>query len=167
MHAEALRLMQSALTRIPPSAGFFAQGFTALDVGSYDVNGSLRPLIEQHGFRYVGLDVRPGANVAIVTDNPYRIPVPNDRFDLVVCANMLHNVEQPWRLFPEMQRVLRPHGLLAVVTVWQWGENRHPKDYWRFMPDGLRFLFDEAGTWQDYETRSSSDGTIIGSGFKC
>ena len=71
MHPEALEAMTGMVDR-------FAQGRTAvrpyqvLDVGSLDVNGTYRPLIEGRGWSYCGLDIRRGPNVDVVAADPYR-----------------------------------------------------------------------------------------------
>ena len=57
MHAEALEAMRELLGRGP------GRGAKALDVGSYDVNGTYRPLVEGRGWVYTGLDVSAGPNV--------------------------------------------------------------------------------------------------------
>lgn len=160
MHAAALALMKQAVCRALPRTA------TVLDVGSYDVNGTFRPLIESLGWDYTGLDIRPGPNVDIVVDKPYSWPWLKE-YEVVICGNMLHNTAEPWRLVPEMARVLKPGGLLAIVTV-TWGKPdsaRMPVDAWRFMPDGLQILFDLAGNLRDYEI-CGGEQDIVASAFK-
>lgn len=70
---------------------------------------------------------------------------PPDAFAVVVSFQMLHNCNRPWRLIPEMTRICRPGGIVAVVTSMWEQENRHPVDCGRIWPDGLRVLFDDAG----------------------
>jgi|SRR5882724_11189949 len=165
MHAESLALMEKHLhhipfpllskTRFPPSV---------LDVGSRNINGDYRALCNGLGMSYTGLDTEPGVNVDIVS-KPYSFPI-SEYFDLVICGNMLHNVEKPWLLIPEMVRVLRPGGLLVVVTIWKWGINSYPVDYFRYSDNGLRSLFDEAGCLGDYETEMDDLGNTAGSAIK-
>jgi ubiquinone/menaquinone biosynthesis C-methylase UbiE len=69
----------------------------------------------------------------------------DDQFDAVVSFQMLHNCARPWRLMPELARVCKPGGLVAVVTSMYEKENRHPVDCGRIWPDGLRVLFQDAG----------------------
>lgn len=141
-------------------------GAAVLDVGSYDVNGSLRQLIEARGGGYTGIDTRAGPNVDVVTESPYRYPFFDNTFDVVIAANMLHNVEKPWRLIPELARILRPKGMLIVATVYQWGRNSHPIDYFRYMDSGLRSLFDESGQLIDYYACMDEHGNTFGTAKK-
>jgi SAM-dependent methyltransferase len=161
MHAAALMLMKQAICRALPRTA------VVLDVGSYDVNGTFRPLIEELGWHYTGLDIRQGPNVDIVVDDPYAWPVPDDAYSVVICGNMLHNTAEPWRLIPEMVRVLTPGGMLAIVTH-TWGKppsGKHPIDAWRFMPDGMQILFDLTEQLIDYEIESGEQD-IVASAFK-
>lgn len=55
----------------------------------------------------------PGASFAIATAEA--LPFPAERFDVVVCANMLHHVRSATPFLHECARVLRPHGRLLVI----------------------------------------------------
>ncbi len=144
MHTEALNAMRTILeqsvTLLPPMA-------QVLDVGSYDVNGTYRPLVESLHYRYTGLDLTPGPNVDIVADDPDHYPIPDAAFDVVISGSTMEHVARPWCWVPELVRVLRPGGLLAIVTHWQFPEHRYPMDYWRFMADGMRYVIEYASQW--------------------
>ena len=147
MHAESLVLMDRMLTRRDSPTPLLV-----LDVGSYNVNGSYRDLVGRRGWSYIGLDVRPGPNVDVVSAEPYRFPCADGAFDVVICGNMIQNVESPWLLIPEMARVLKPGGLLAVVAPAELpGLHPYPKDFFRYRPDGLKVLFDAAHCLNDYQ----------------
>ncbi len=138
----------------------------ALDVGSFDVNGTYRPLVEGRGWEYVGLDVAAGPNVDVVASEPYRFPFEAGAFDVVLSGSTMEHVEAIWRWVPELARVLKPGGLLAIVTHWQFMEHRYPVDCWRIMPDGMRFLFDQVGELEGYEIGIVSKWDIAGSAVK-
>jgi SAM-dependent methyltransferase len=159
MHAEALAAMRELLP------GELA-GRTVLDVGSFDVNGTYRPLIESMGGIYTGLDVAAGPNVDIVTPDPYRFPLANASFDVVISGSTMEHVAAIWRWIPELVRVLRPGGVLCIVTHWSFPEHRYPVDCWRIMPDGMRFLFDETGCLSDYDIRIVSKWDIAARAVK-
>lgn len=161
MHAEALAAMTDVLGRRGPG-----QGARALDVGSFDVNGTYRPLVEGRGWEYVGLDVAAGPNVDVVASDPYRFPFEAGAFDVVLSGSTMEHVEAIWLWVPELTRVLRPGGLLAIVTHWKFIEHRYPVDCWRIMPDGMRFLFDQTGELEGYEIGIVSKWDIVGSAVK-
>ena len=162
MHAEAL----AAMTKILRERGPKGEDIKALDVGAYDVNGTYRPLVEGLGWRYVGLDVAAGPNVDVVARDPYRFPYKANSFDVVLSGSTMEHVQAIWRWVPELVRVLKVGGLLAIVTHWQFMEHRYPVDCWRILPDGMRFLFDETGRLDEYEIAIVSSWDIAGSAVK-
>lgn len=161
MHKEAHDAMTYMLTQV--WGGLRAN---VLDVGSYDVNGTYRPLVEQLGHQYTGLDCGPGPNVDIVAANPYQYPIPDDSYDLVISGSTMEHVEAIWRWVPELVRVLRPGGMLAIVTHWQFQEHRYPVDCWRIMPDGMRYLFDLTERLERYQIGIVSPYDIAASAWK-
>lgn len=136
MHPQAMTLMTQMLT------GQVTAGQTVLDVGSYDVNGTLRPLCRELGLVYTGLDVAAGPNVDIIAPDPYRFPFKANHFHHVISASTMEHVGEIWRWIPELVRVLKPGGLLAITTHTSWPLHRYPVDCWRIMPDGMTLLFD-------------------------
>ena len=169
MHPEALKAMTGMVDR-------FAQGRTAvrpyqvLDVGSLDVNGTYRPLIEGRGWSYCGLDIRRGPNVDVVAADPYRYPIAEGRYDLVMAGGTMEHVEAIWLWVPELVRVCRPGGMVGIVTHWSFVEHRWPDlgilDYWRILPDGLRALFEAAGSLERIQAEIVSAYDTAGSAWK-
>ena len=143
MHVEALEAMTNLLERYKRPVA------NVLDVGSYDVNGTYRPLIEGKGWQYTGLDLTPGPNVDIVSPEPYLFPIADNTYDIVISGSTMEHVEAIWLWVPELVRVLKQGGLLVIVTHWQFPEHRYPIDCWRIMPDGMKFLFDQTD-WLEY-----------------
>lgn len=144
MHPEALAAMENLLER------YQAPHANVLDVGAYDVNGTYRPLVEGRGWRYTGLDQVGGPNVDLVAPDPYQYPIADGAYDIVMSGSTMEHVQAIWLWIPELVRVLRVGGLLAIVTHWQFPEHRYPVDCWRIMPDGMRFLFDQTGRLEQY-----------------
>jgi SAM-dependent methyltransferase len=137
-----------------------------LDVGSYNVNGTFRPLVEQRGWNYTGLDTVAGPNVDVVAQDPFTFPFDGDIFDVVISGSTMEHVTAIWRWVPELVRVLKPGGLLAIHTHWKFPEHRYPVDCWRIMPDGMRYLFDMTRCLRDYDIRIANDMDIIGTAWK-
>lgn len=160
MHRESYQLMGKMLKRWSNSAH-------VLDVGSFNVNGSLRPLAEERGWEYVGVDMREGPNVDIVSPSPHKLPFSESEFDIVLSASTLEHVERPWLLVPEMARVLKPGGMMVVYTHCSWPYHPFPQDYWRFFPETIRLLFDLSNCLTDYEIKMvNKDKDIYGLAWK-
>lgn len=117
------------------------QPLSVLDVGSYNVNGTYRPLFREPNYHYVGADVDAGPNVDLVLRSPYRWDeVATDSFDVVISGQSLEHIEFFWKTLEEMVRVLKPGGLLCLVVPNQCDEHRYPVDCYRFYTDGMAAL---------------------------
>lgn len=113
-----------------------------LEVGSLDVNGSVRSLF--HG-RYIGLDMREGPGVDLV-GSAHDLPFPDASWDVVVSTEMLEHDPAPWLSLAEMGRVLRTGGHLLITARGNgFGEHLEPSDYFRFMPASREVLLQLAG----------------------
>jgi SAM-dependent methyltransferase len=163
MHATALADMTELLNAAPPWTK------TVLDVGSYDENGTNRPLVEGRGWHYTGLDIRDGPNVDIIA-GPYLYPFEDNSFDLVISGQAMEHVEDLRSWINECVRVLAPGGRLCITTVWKMFYHPFPVDCWRIMPDGMRWLFNQNGLLVDYDIQMTSEdatgGNIVGAATK-
>ena len=139
------------------------QTLSVADVGSYDVNGTLRPLFSRSDWSYCGMDAEPGPNVDRVLSSPYAWPeIPSASFDVVVSTQTLEHVRHPWKWMPEVARICKPGGLIYVCSPNTWAFHEYPIDCWRAWPDGLRALFDEAGVDVIEAYHDGPDTTAIG-----
>lgn len=87
-------------------------GLTVVEIGSADVNGSIRPFFT--GSAYTGVDLTAGPGVDVVGSG-HEVAVPADSVDLVIsCECFEHN--PMWReTFVNMHRMTRPGGVVAVT----------------------------------------------------
>jgi len=116
-----------------------------LDIGACSVdednfNGSYRPLFDQPLWHYRGVDLAAGANVDVVLESPYALPMPTASVDLIVSGQAFEHMEFFWVTWREMARVLKPGGLAFLIAPSRGPEHRYPVDCWRFYPDAYRAL---------------------------
>lgn len=112
----------------------------AIDIGSYDVNGSYRTLFDAPRWRYTGVDLEQGPGVDVVLSSPYRFPFASRSVDVIVSGQAFEHIEYFWATWLEMMRVLKPGGLVFLIAPSRGPEHRYPQDCWRFYPDGYRAL---------------------------
>ena len=99
------------------------------------------------GHKYVRLDNKAQTSartdiIANILDMPQ---VESNFYGVVLLLDTLEHLPDPFRAFEEAARILRPGGLFICTTVAAWPEHKHPFDYYRFLPDGLKFLCARVG----------------------
>jgi SAM-dependent methyltransferase len=124
------RIFEKGIARLPK---------TGLDV--LDVGGRLQPyrsLLGASVKNYVAIDpeLTPLVSVTAVAEG---LPFRDGQFDLVICTQVLEYLPEPARAVEEIRRVLRKGGsaFFSAPAVFL---RDHDKEYWRFLPEGLRFL---------------------------
>ena len=100
---------------------------------------SHRGLLDDYDVDYVGVDVKPGRNVDVVLDQPYRIAVKSRSVDVVLCGQVFEHIAFPWVTMLEIARVLRPRGWAFLVAPSR-GHVHDTYDAWRYYPDSWRAL---------------------------
>lgn len=109
-------------------------GFTVVEIGSQNVNGSLREVCPA-GVRYIGLDFVEGDGVDVVITDPYVLPLPDASADMVVSSSCFEHSQFFWLVFLEAMRVLKPEGLFYLNAPSNGFFHQWPVDCWRFYPD--------------------------------
>ena len=75
-------------------------------------------------------------NVDIVADIAH-VPFPDNSADAVICEHVLEHVPDPKAVIAEMRRVLRPGGIVYIVTPFVMGFHSSPHDFRRWSKMGL------------------------------
>ena len=121
-------------------------GKRVLEVGSLDVNGSVRPLIQALGpAEYVGLDIRPGPGVDVIGDAAdLDRQFGPDAFDVVISTELLEHAREWKKIIHNFKYVVRPGGVLLVSTR-SYGVDFHrqPFDFWRYEKDDFEAIFSD------------------------
>lgn len=111
-----------------------SKDLTIVDIGSQDVNGSLRSVAPPNN-KYVGVDFVKANGVDVLITDPYSLPFDNESVDVVVSSSCFEHSEFFWLLFNETLRILKPTGLLYINAPSNGLFHRYPVDCWRFYPD--------------------------------
>jgi len=105
-----------------------------IDLGSQDVNGSLRDVCPANA-RYIGVDFVHARNVDVVLTDAYSLPFETASVDVVVSSSCFEHSEMFWLVFNEVLRILKPNGLFYLNAPSNGAFHRYPVDCWRFYPD--------------------------------
>jgi SAM-dependent methyltransferase len=107
---------------------------TVVEIGSQDVNGSLRENCPEQ-FNYVGVDFVAGKGVDVILEDPYVLPFESNSADIILSSSCFEHSELFWLLFLEIMRVLKEDGLFYLNVPSNGEFHRWPVDCWRFYPD--------------------------------
>lgn len=89
------------------------------------------------------LDIDPASGATYIADLcRTNDGIPAERFDVVVCTEVLEHTLKPFRAVAEIQRVLKPGGIALVTVPFNFRIHGPLPDCWRFTEHGLRSLFD-------------------------
>lgn len=115
---------------------------TVLDIGSYDVNGTLKPIFI-NSKKYIGLDQSAGPNVDLVSSS-HDIPLEDNSIDIIVSSSCFEHDNMFWVTFREMCRLVKPGGLIYINAPSNGPYHAHPVDNWRFYKDSWSALLEWA-----------------------
>lgn len=122
------------------------EGKSVLEVGSLNVNGSVRPIVEAFSpSSYIGVDIQRGPGVDGICDaSEIASHFGKDKFDLLISTELLEHVRDWKKVISNFKNVLRPGGLLFVTTRSKgFGYHGFPFDYWRFEVSDMRDIFSD------------------------
>jgi SAM-dependent methyltransferase len=72
-------------------------------------------------------------------------PAPALAYDVVICAEVLEHVLDPWLAVETLYSLCKPGGYVLITTPFLLRYHPAPEDYWRFTPAGLTVLMERAG----------------------
>ena len=116
-----------------------------LDAGSG--RGGWRDIILENAEKREGLDMQALEGeeldwVADLTDMP---KVPSERFDAVVCHQVLEHVREPEKALSEINRVMKNDGHLVLSVPHLSRLHELPHDYFRYTPNGIVHMAEKCG----------------------
>ena len=111
-----------------------------LIVGAGTKGGGTSALWETPDLNVVGIDIYVSASVDVVCDAHY-LPFPAETFDGVWIQAVLEHVVEPIKVVAEIERVLRPGGLVYAETPFMQQVHEGAYDFTRYTVIGHRYLF--------------------------
>lgn len=122
------------------------EGKRVLEVGSRDVNGSLRLFVESlQPNEYVGIDIQEGKGVDQVCDvEELESNFGKAAFDVVIATELLEHVRDWRKAIQNIKSVCKPGGVI-IATTRSKGFQYHawPDDYWRYEAADMEKIFSD------------------------
>ena len=120
-------------------------GKRILEVGSYNVNGSLRYVIGLADIAdYTGADIVEGPGVDIVCPAEKLVDkFGKDKFDIVVSTCVLEHIIDWKTAVSNIKNVCKPGGMIMIILPSKWPFHEHPNDFWRYQLEDVRNIFSD------------------------
>jgi SAM-dependent methyltransferase len=134
---------------------------SVLEIGSRSRSG-----IDYRGFipadlSYVGMDILPGPNVDVVGDaHELERLLGRDRFVAAFSRSVFEHLAMPWKVAVELNRVLKPGGIVFTGTHQTWPLHEEPWDFWRFTQHSWTALFNPSTGFEVLETACGEPARI-------
>jgi len=121
-------------------------GMDIIEIGSYDLNGSLRSLIESmKPGKYVGVDIIKGPSVDLICRAEDLVGTfGSESFDVVISNELLEHVRDWRKVISNIKNICKPNGIILITTR-SYGFFYHgfPYDFWRYELEDMRDIFSD------------------------
>lgn len=108
-----------------------------VDVGSFNVNGTVKPIFKKH--KYIGVDMSAGPNVDIVA-NASNLPFTDNTIDIIISSSNFEHDDCFWETFLELCRIVKKNGYIYINAPSAGIYHGFPGDCWRFYADSWKAL---------------------------
>lgn len=113
-----------------------------LIIGGGSIGKGLQPLYDDKDIKIVSFDIYASDYVQFIAD-AHSVPLPESYFDCVIIQAVLEHVISPLCVVSEIERVLKPGGMVYSETPFMQQVHEGAYDFTRFTESGHRYLFKE------------------------
>jgi SAM-dependent methyltransferase len=135
---------------------------TLLEIGSRNVSGVVWRDSFQRTVAYTGLDIHEGDNVDVVGDaHTLSSQLPGKHYDAVFSVSVFEHLAMPWKAVLEINRVMKPGGLLYISTHPTIPPHELPWDFWRYSEESFKTLLNASTGFEILESKEGTPGRIL------
>lgn len=93
-----------------------------------------------------GNSVHKNSYLDLEHDINTKLPVDDEQFDTIILSDVLEHIYQPFLLWQEMHRVLKPNGRILMNVPFYYWLHEVPFDYYRYTEHTLRRFAEETNS---------------------
>lgn len=134
-----------------------------LEMGSRNVNGSLRSYVESLGpAQYLGVDIQDGPGVDYIQDVTLLLDdFGSNAFDYVISTELLEHTKNWRKVIHVMKNIVKPGGVILITTRSKGFQyHGYPCDYWRYEENDMVSIFSDCSI-EMIERDSSCPGIFV------
>ncbi len=128
-----------------------------LDIGCGDMRYMKYCVKQEWQYIFSDYNVR-NKNLSIQLD-AHCLPFTDECIDVVLMTEVLEHLHHPSQCLMELNRIMKPGGVLILTVPFMWGMHELPQDYHRFTEFGLKTLLCDAAFKLEFLQRR---GELIG-----
>lgn len=122
------------------------RGKAVLEIGSLNVNGSLRSFVESRKpDKYVGVDIVGGPGVDMICNAENLLDkFQEESFDVIISTELLEHVRNWKMVISNIKKVCKPGGIILITTrSIGWSFHGYPYDFWRYELEDMENIFSD------------------------
>lgn len=121
------------------------KGKRVIEVGSYDVNGSMRYATRLlKPVEYIGVDIVKGPGVDLICPGEKLVErFGKDSFDVVISACVLEHVRDWKTHVSNLKNICKPNGIILIIAPSVWVFHEFPYDFWRYKKSDIENIFSD------------------------
>lgn len=131
-----------------------------IEIGSRARSGVTYRHLFPQDCRYLGIDIKDGPNVDLVTD-AHTLAGVNDKFDFAYSGSVFEHLMMPWVAAQTLNRVLNVGAVAYIQSHPSWPLHEEPWDFFRFSKDSWKSIFNVFTGFEMIGSGYAIEGAII------
>ena len=115
---------------------------TMLEIGSYNVNGTLQDDFRPIAKKYTGVDIEAGPGVDTVIKESAKLSEVLTKAQIVICTEMLEHAKD-WREAIHAIKNLATEGIIVTTRSPGFPYHAYSEDYWRYTKEDFAHIFSD------------------------
>jgi SAM-dependent methyltransferase len=129
---------------------YFKHNFRILEIGPAGFPSAFQRVVNNSNIQWHTIDFHDSTFISSAINNltyhlnsPYRFPVDDETYDIILSGQVIEHVEKIWTWMKELKRITKKGGRIITINPVSWPYHEAPVDCWRIFPAGIAALAEE------------------------
>jgi len=126
---------------------FFKPGIKVLEIGPSGIPSAYSQIVNDPSIQWDTIDFESSvyidsstSKLTFTIDDPYRFPIPENTYDIVLSGQVIEHVQEIWKWMGELKRIVKNNGIIFTINPVSWPFHEAPLDCWRIFPSGIEAI---------------------------